>query len=89
VSTLGWYFGDWLERLYGADLSDEDRRMAHLIHSCWVGFAKKGIPDCDGQTWPAMTADRDELLEFGPDIGIVKDFRKAQYKALESVFTPG
>jgi hypothetical protein len=33
--------------------------------------------------------DRDDLLEFGPDTAVVKDFRKAQYKALESLFTPG
>jgi para-nitrobenzyl esterase len=81
--------GTALAARFGIQLSQQDLAMEHLIHSCWVGFAKKGIPDCDGQTWPAMTADRDELLEFGPDIGIVKDFRKAQYKALESVFTPG
>jgi para-nitrobenzyl esterase len=90
-SEIPYVFGTGaaLAARFSIQLSQEDLAMEHLVHSCWVGFARKGIPDCDGQTWPAMAADRDELLEFGPDIGIVKDFRKAQYKALESVFTPG
>ncbi|MGZ5940248.1 MAG: hypothetical protein ACXWLD_09535, partial [Rhizomicrobium sp.] len=67
----------------------EDRAMEHLVHSCWVGFAKKGVPDCDGKTWPAFKPDHDELLEFGPDTGIVAGFRKAQYKTLEYTFAPG
>jgi len=81
--------GTALASRLGIQLSPEDLAMVHLMHSCWVGFARKGIPDCEGQTWPAIARDRDELLEFGPDVGVVKDFRKAQYKALENEFTPG
>ena len=81
--------GSALAARFGIQLSDEDRAMEHLVHSCWVGFAKKGVPDCDGKTWPAFKPDHDELLEFGPDTGIVAGFRKAQYKTLEYTFAPG
>jgi para-nitrobenzyl esterase len=81
--------GTALAARFGIQLSQDDLAMEHLIHSCWVGFARKGIPDCDGQTWPSVMKGRDDLLEFGPDTAVVKDFRKAQYKALESLFTPG
>jgi para-nitrobenzyl esterase len=63
--------------------------MEHLMHSCWVGFAKTGAPQCDNQAWPMYTPQNDQLLEFGPNTAVVAGFRKAQYSALESVVLPG
>lgn len=81
--------GSALAARFGIQLADEDRAMERLVHSCWVAFAKTGTPDCDGQTWPAITPDHDQLLEFGPHAAVVSDFRKAQYGALESVLLSG
>jgi para-nitrobenzyl esterase len=81
--------GSALAGRFGITLSDEDRAMEQLMHSCWVGFAKTGKPQCDGADWPAYTVAGDQLLEFGPKTGVVSGFRKAQYGALESLMKPG
>jgi para-nitrobenzyl esterase len=81
--------GSALAARFGITLANEDRAMEHLMHSCWVGFAKTGAPACDGQAWPQFTPASDQLLEFGPKTGIVSAFRKPQYDALESVLLPG
>jgi len=81
--------GSALAARFGITLNDEDRAMEHLVHSCWVGFAKTGKPACDGQTWPAVSAEHDQLLEFAPQTGVLSDFRKPQYSALETVLQPG
>ena len=81
--------GSALASRFGITLSNEDRAMESLVHSCWVGFAKTGKPVCDGQTWPAMTPASDQLLEFGYHSGIVSSFRKAQYDAMEATLMPG
>jgi len=81
--------GSALAARFGIQLADEDRAMEHLVHSCWVAFAKTGTPACDGQSWPAISSDHDQLLEFGIKTGVVQDFRKAQYGALESVLLSG
>ena len=81
--------GSALASRFGITLSDEDSGMERLMHSCWVGFAKSGKPACDGQTWPAFTPGADQLFEFGTKPGVVSDFRKPQYEALETVLLPG
>lgn len=81
--------GSALAGRFGITLTDEDRAMEHLMHSCWVGFAKSGKPTCDGQDWPAYSPTSDQLLELGPKTGIVSGFRKAQYGALENLLMPG
>lgn len=75
--------GTSLAQRFGINLSDEDRAMEHLVHSCWVGFAKTGKPDCDGKMWPAYTPSLDQTMEFGAaNVGPVSGFRKTQYDAL-------
>ena len=57
--------------------SDEDKAMAVLMHSCWVGFAKTGEPKCaSGETWPKYDAKSDQLMEFGAPSGVRSNFRK-------------
>lgn len=70
---------------FGLKLSPEDLATERLVHSCWVGFAKTGKPDCDGQDWPAFSADNDALLEIASKPQVLSHFRKAQYQALEAV----
>lgn len=57
--------------------SDEDKAMAALMHSCWVGFAKTGTPACaTGPAWPAYSPASDQLMEFGSPSGVRTNFRK-------------
>jgi para-nitrobenzyl esterase len=74
---------------FGMHVTDQDLAMEHLVHSCWVGFAKTGAPNCDGQDWPAFSPTRDDTIEFGVKTGVVTDFRKTQYDALEKRLMPG
>ena len=80
--------GTALAARFGIALAPEDLAMEQLVHSCWVGFAKTGKPQCNGQTWPAFAAGSDTLMEFGPQSGPVAHFRKAQYDTLEAVLKP-
>ena len=87
--TYAFATGSALATRFGFTVTDEDRAMEHLVHSCWVGFAKTGSPQCDGQPWPAFDPAQDQLLELGPTTGIVKGFRDRQYKALETLLKQG
>jgi len=80
--------GDAIAARFGITISPDDGAMENLMHSCWVGFARTGAPQCAGQTWPAYTPARDELLEFGTSSGPVAHFREDQYDALEAALTP-
>ncbi|HKI73504.1 MAG TPA: carboxylesterase family protein, partial [Pseudomonadales bacterium] len=89
-SEISYAFGTGssvLARFPMLSLSDEDESMEHLMHSCWVGFAKTGRPACDGATWPAFEPGRDELFEFGMHPGVRAHFRETQYKALEATMS--
>ncbi len=66
-------------------ITPSERAEASLAHSCWVGFARAGRPDCaGGQAWPAYKPTTDQLLEFGDPAGIRTHFRKAQLDTLEA-----
>lgn len=57
--------------------TEEDKAMAVLMHSCWVGFARTGEPKCaSGPAWPKYTASADQLMEFGAPSGVRTNFRK-------------
>lgn len=65
-------------------LSRKDKAMEHMMHTCWVTFAKTGKPACGGIKWPKFNPKTDELMEFGVRSGVRRDFRAAQYKALDA-----
>ena len=70
---------------YSAEITGEDRAMAAMVHSCWVAFAKAGVPNCAGApAWPAYTQATDQLMEFGLSTGARSHLRKAQLDALEA-----
>jgi para-nitrobenzyl esterase len=85
ASELPYVFDSWdkvSRRAYM--LPAEDRAMTALVHSCWVAFARTGVPACQGApAWPAYTADRDELLELGLVPAVRQHFRRAQLDAQE------
>jgi para-nitrobenzyl esterase len=68
---------------YSAEIVDEDRVVAKLVHSCVVGFVRSGVPTCQGQDWPAYTPASDQLLEFGQSTRVRTNLRKLQLDAAE------
>ena len=74
---------------YADQIQAEDRAMAALVHSCWVGFAKTGAPSCAGApAWPAYAPASDQLMEFGRTADIRAGFRKSQRDAVEKAAGP-
>jgi para-nitrobenzyl esterase len=69
-------------------VSDEDRRMASLMHACWVAFAKTAKPACGADAWPAYDPAKDQLMEFGASSGVRTHLRKAQLDAQEAAALP-
>ena len=74
----------WGRRTPMSTVSDEDRAMAALMHSCWVAFAKTGTPACGTTPWPAYDPGTDQLMEFGSPTGVRTHFRKPQWDAVEA-----
>ncbi len=73
----------------GITLSENDKAMTRLVHSCWVAFARTGVPKCDGAApWPLYLADSDTLMEFDVTPGPRIHFRKAQYDAQDAAVLP-
>jgi len=69
---------------YAAEIVDDDRALARIMHSCWVAFAKTGVPTCTGaHVWPAYKAGSDRLMEFGLATGVREHFRKPELDAQE------
>jgi para-nitrobenzyl esterase len=88
ADEIQYVFEYWGRRTPMSVVSEEDRRMASLMHACWVAFAKTGAPACGGINWPAYTPARDELMEFGPKPGVVAHFRKRELDMQEKVALP-
>ncbi len=73
----------------GLTLSDGDKAMTRLVHSCWVAFARSGVPKCEGAApWPLYRADTDTLMDFDVSPGPRTHFRKTQYDAQEAAVLP-
>ncbi len=47
-------------------LTAADKASIATTHSCWVSFAKTGVPVCDGApAWPAYSPSEDQVMDFG------------------------
>jgi para-nitrobenzyl esterase len=69
---------------YASEIVQEDRDHAAVMHSCWVAFAKTGVPTCsNAPAWPAYTPARDQLIEFGLTTEVRTHFRKTELDAQE------
>jgi len=78
----------WGRRTPMSMVSAKDQEVAHLMHACWVAFAKTGAPRCGAQAWPAYSPATDQLMEFGAASGVRTHLRKAQLDAQEAVTLP-
>jgi para-nitrobenzyl esterase len=68
-------------------VSEEDRRFANLISSCWVAFAQSGTPECrGGPTWEAYDPARDRLMLFAPETQMSATPHRAQFDLLTARF---
>ncbi|MEP6968457.1 MAG: carboxylesterase family protein, partial [Pseudomonadota bacterium] len=73
----------------GIKPTPNDLAVTRLVHSCWVSFAKTGVPACTGASaWPAFTPARDTLIDFDAAATLKTGFRKAQYQAQEAAVLP-
>ena len=69
---------------YANEITPDDRAVAALMHSCWVAFAKTGVPRCNGAPpWPDYEPASDRLMEFGVTTGVREHFRKPELDAQE------
>ena len=68
----------------------EDQRLAESIHAAWVVFARTGRPVVPGgPPWPAESARRDVLIEFGNDgVHLRQDFDKSLLDPLAAKADP-
>ncbi len=89
AAEIQYVFEYWGRRTPMSVVTDEDKAMASLMHSCWVAFAKTSQPGCaSGPAWPAYDAKSDQLMEFGSPSGVRTNFRKSKLDAMQSVALP-
>jgi len=88
ADEIQYVFEYWGRRTPMSVVSDEDKRMATLMHACWVAFAKTGAPKCGSEAWPAYDPAKDQLMEFGASSGVRAHLRKAQLDAQEKAALP-
>jgi len=68
-SEIPYVFSSWNTNW----LSPDDRRVTASVHSCWVSFARSGVPVCDGAPqWPAYRGDAELLMEFSDQATVQK-----------------
>ena len=84
AAEIQYVFEYWGRRTPMSMVSEDDKAMAALMHSCWVAFAKTSAPACaTGPAWPTYTSASDQLMEFGASSGIRTNFRKSRLDAQE------
>ena len=89
AAEIQYVFEYWGRRTPMSVVSDEDKAMATLMHSCWVAFARTGAPKCaSGPDWPAYDPKTDQLMEFGAESGVRTHFRKSRLDAAQAVSLP-
>jgi para-nitrobenzyl esterase len=66
--------------------TDADERMARLVASYWLAFARTGRPDVAGATrWDASTPRRSNTLELGEEVVLRRDFHERRLNILIKV----
>lgn len=82
-SEVPYVFDSWDKiSARAALLPAEAHAMTALVHSCWIAFARTGVPSCLGApVWPAYAPDRDELMDFGVPATVRSHFRQPQLDA--------
>jgi para-nitrobenzyl esterase len=81
-SELPYVFDSWDKFAPKLRLSDEDRKVTQIMHSCWVSFARSGKPDCiDAPEWPRYSASEDKLMNIDIRPSVEQHVRKQQLDA--------
>jgi para-nitrobenzyl esterase len=72
----------------GPPVSDEtDRNVAAAMNAAWTAFVKTGNPNGNGlPTWPQVTEDRPQYLEYGDDVMPREGLRRKQMELIEDMF---
>jgi len=67
-----------------------DQNVADAMQEAWVRFAASGDPNGPGlPRWPTYDAKADEVLEFGDEIRVTRDWRRSQVEFLDRFFEAG
>jgi para-nitrobenzyl esterase len=65
----------------------EDRRLAEIVSSYWVNFAKSGNPNGPGlPDWPAYTGPDGTVMRLAEQSGAGPDSRRARYQVLNDFY---
>lgn len=68
-SEIPYVFSSW----GNYPLSETDHDVTAVMHACWIGFARTGVPDCKGgPAWPAYRPQTDLLMHFGDQPAVEK-----------------
>ena len=92
ASEIPYVFDSW-DKLgpngVGVPVSEADDAITKRVHSCWVGFAKTGRPECaGGPEWPAYTPATATLMEFDQTPHLEQHFRRTQLDVQEARAIP-
>jgi len=78
-------FDAWSRSFPQVQLTEQDRAATRMMQSCWVSFAKTGMPRCEGAPdWPRYRRASDQLMELGAEPKVLTGFRRAQLDAQEA-----
>lgn len=66
--------------------NDDDRKVANLLHSYWVNFAKTGTPNGTGlPEWTTYDREHDNSMDLNADPKMIQEFRMAKLDAWDQV----
>jgi carboxylesterase type B len=69
-------------------LTEEDREVTRITHSCWVSFAKTSKPDCaNAPAWPPYGGGKDRLMNINSHPRVESNFHKRQLDAQTAAMT--
>ncbi len=87
ASEIGYVFEN-LNFWNGAEVTEQDKKVAQMMNAYWVNFARTGNPNGAGlPKWPAFHTQSDEIIEFRAD-GSARgsaDFRKDRLDVIEQM----
>ena len=85
-SELPYVFDSWDKFAPKLELTDEDREVTKIMHSCWVSFAETGKPNCtDAPDWPRYSASEDRLMNIDSRPSVETHVRKRQLDAQDAM----
>ena len=82
---LAYVFGN--TGLVGLDWTDWDHELARVITRYWTNFARTGDPNGEGlPAWPRYERATDRSIEFGAEVRVVEEVRKAKLDLFDRIF---